>query len=504
VNNVTKNIRRTVVLVLVVLSAANSLMVLAADSPSTWAADQVNKAINAGIVPTALRSDYTKTITRAEFCALAVAMYERIRGEITGRTKFDDTTDVNVEKMAAVGVVDGIGNNNFAPNDNLNREQAATMLSRLASALGKPFSSQESAFSDNSNISSWAIKEVGEVQAAGIMTGTGNNTFSPKDAYTREQSILTMFRLYDALTVIISVKNMSLIDNRLTIAMPQASYDAEMSTSIMSAAASNQEYTRIFFDRDEARMVVYAYELFLYSGGDITEDAEWLIDAWTEDDGIEYYLSDIATINNIEMAIIKRPELDTSAEAIFLSSALIKMPDDTLINVSFYVNPAMLVNMPYCVYITEYLMQMIYIGERKMDTSAHSVKMWSYEFETQKDYIVTVNTGVDFDVFYITKIVTRNENQPGMGIYIGGHPSGGGAPSGVSYETIPDIIFGAAIEWVSYERNGIKRMETVFSIPGSDYFMMHIFMSAYDDKDLDDMLKIVRSLKTTGRLYPGR
>jgi len=497
VNNVIKNIRRVVVLVLVVLFLANSLTVLAADSPSSWASDQVNKAITAGIVPAVLRSDYTKTITRAEFCALAVAMYERIKGEIPGRTKFNDTTDVNVEKMAAVGVVDGIGNNNFGPNGNLNREQAATILSRLASALGKPFQAQESTFSDNSNISSWAIKAVGEVQAAGIMTGTGNNNFSPKAAYTREQSILTIFRLYDALAVIISVKNMSLIDNRLTIAMPEGSYDAEMSYSIMSAAASSQEYTRIFFDRNEARMVVYAYELFLYSGGDIAEDAKWLIDAWSENDGAEYYLTDIATINDIEMAIIKRSELDTSAEAIFLSNALIKMPDDTLINVSFYVNPAMLSTMPYCVYISEYLMQMIYIGDRKMDTSAHSVKMWSYEIETQNDYIVTVNSGIDFDVYYITKIVTRNESQPGMGIYIGGHPSGGGAPTGVSYEIIPDKVFGEAVEWVSYERNGIKRMETVFVIPGSDYFMMHIFISAYDEKDLDDMLKIVHSLKNT-------
>ena len=495
--NSNKSIRRIIVLVLVVLSAANSLTVLAADTPSTWAADQVNKAINAGIVPTSLRSDYIKPITRAEFCALAVAMYERIRGEITGRTKFNDTTDVNVEKMAAVGVVNGIGNNNFAPNGTLNREQAATMLSRLASALGKPFPMQESTFSDNSNISSWAIKAVGEVQTAGIMTGTGNNNFSPNDAYTREQSILTMFRLYDALDIVLYGKEMPLIDNRLTIAMPEGSYDAEMSTSIMSAAASSQEYTRIVFDRDEARMVVYAYELFLYSGGDIAEDAKWLIDAWSENDGTEYYLSDITTINNIEMAIIKRPELDTSAEAIFLSNALIKMPDDTLINVSFYVNLAMLGDMPYCVYISEYLMQMIYIGDRKMDTSAHSVKIWSYEFETQNDYIATVNTGIDFDVFYITKVVTRNENQPGMGIYIGGHPSGGAAPAGVPYETIPDKIFGEAIEWVSYERNGIKRMETVLSIPGSDYFMMHIFISAYDDKDLDDMLKIARSLKIT-------
>jgi hypothetical protein len=37
----------------------------------------------------------------------------------------------------------------------------------------------------------------GQMQATGIMGGVGNNTFAPKDPYTREQSIITIMRLYD-------------------------------------------------------------------------------------------------------------------------------------------------------------------------------------------------------------------------------------------------------------------------------------------------------------------
>ena len=36
----------------------------------------------------------------------------------------------------------------------------------------------------------------GKVQAAGIMSGVGDNTFSPQEPYTREQSIVTLMRLY--------------------------------------------------------------------------------------------------------------------------------------------------------------------------------------------------------------------------------------------------------------------------------------------------------------------
>ena len=125
-------------------------------------------------------------------------LYEYCTGsEITGRSVFIDTNDVNVEKMAAVGVVEGVGENRFDPDGLLRREHAATMLSRLANALGKPLPNHTATFADNADISPWAMEGAGQVQAAGIMGGIGNNTFAPKDPYTREQSIITMIRLWN-------------------------------------------------------------------------------------------------------------------------------------------------------------------------------------------------------------------------------------------------------------------------------------------------------------------
>ena len=169
-----------------------------AEAPSAWATEQVIIAISVGLVPDTLQSKYTQATTRAEFCALAVALYETVTGtEINGRTSFNDTTDINVQKLASLGVVSGVGNNNFAPDQKLTREQAATMLSRLSAAMGKPMPKQAPTFADNSSISPWAVDGVGEAQAAGIMSGVGNNLFAPMAEYTREQSIVTMMRLMD-------------------------------------------------------------------------------------------------------------------------------------------------------------------------------------------------------------------------------------------------------------------------------------------------------------------
>ena len=169
-----------------------------ADQPSSWAQAQVNEAISAGLVPDALQSSYTTPATRSEFCALAAELYETVLDtEITERATFTDTTDVNVEKMAGLGVVNGVGNGQFNPSGQITRQEAAALLSRLAQVMGHPLSGQTPDYADAAEISAWAAEAVGQMQAAGIMNGIEGNRFAPRDPYTREQSIMTVLRLYN-------------------------------------------------------------------------------------------------------------------------------------------------------------------------------------------------------------------------------------------------------------------------------------------------------------------
>jgi len=179
--------------------------------PSAWAVPFIEQAIELGLVPQELQSRYTQHITRAEFSALAVALYETVTGrEITGRLDiFRDTNDINVQKMAYLRVVSGIDVGVFAPNDAINRAQAAVMLARLANAIGQPLPLSAPTFVDvghfdvgipvTAGIYHWAFEAIGQVQAAGVMSGVGDNQFEPWNDYTREQSIVTMLRLFEIL-----------------------------------------------------------------------------------------------------------------------------------------------------------------------------------------------------------------------------------------------------------------------------------------------------------------
>ncbi len=169
----------------------------AEDTPSGWAQAGTWEAICAGLVPYQLQGAYRKEITRQEFCALAAAAYQAAGGrEDAGRMTFTDTTDPNMEKMGALGVISGVGGGRANPNGTLTREQAAVMLSSLARTLGKPLAEGSVSFTDSAQISAWASEAVGQVQAAGIMSGVGEGRFNPAGTYTREQSVLTLLSLF--------------------------------------------------------------------------------------------------------------------------------------------------------------------------------------------------------------------------------------------------------------------------------------------------------------------
>ena len=173
------------------------------DDASSWAQDGIAEALKKGFIPSDLQSNYTKVITRQEFCRMAVKWLEYAAGKpidtiLSERSlsrnsnAFIDTNNPDILAAFALGVTSGVGNNQFNPTGQFNREQAATMIMNTIRALGIDVSTPPpSNFTDMSEAATWAHAGIDFVRAHGIMQGTGNNNFSPRSLYTREQSIIT-------------------------------------------------------------------------------------------------------------------------------------------------------------------------------------------------------------------------------------------------------------------------------------------------------------------------
>ncbi len=173
--------------------------------PFGWLDDRAVSAGADGSMPSA---SYAAPISREDFCKLVIKLYQKVDKEAyralpdyyEGKELLPDFTDTRseaVRQLAYLGVITGTGDGRFDPDGKLTREQAATILSRLAGVLKIKLSAAAPAFSDNGSISSWASDAVGQMQATGIMGGVGNNQFAPQGTYSWEQSIVTLMRLYD-------------------------------------------------------------------------------------------------------------------------------------------------------------------------------------------------------------------------------------------------------------------------------------------------------------------
>ena len=57
----------------------------------------------------------------------------------------------------------------------------------------------EAGYADGGDIAGWAKGSVDFVAQANVMNGTGEGRFTPAGTYSREQSFMTIYRLYQAL-----------------------------------------------------------------------------------------------------------------------------------------------------------------------------------------------------------------------------------------------------------------------------------------------------------------
>lgn len=193
---------------------------------SEWAQSELEKANELGLIPESLKGkDLAQSITRAEFAAVSVKAYEAMSGTKALpaiSNPFMDTNDAEVLKAYNAGITAGVTAREFEPDTILNREQAATMLTRvfkkttmptwsLATDASHPLSyAKPAVFADDAKISDWAKESVYFMVVNNIIKGVGDNKFAPQNTTpaeeaegyanaTREQAIIIAVRMVENL-----------------------------------------------------------------------------------------------------------------------------------------------------------------------------------------------------------------------------------------------------------------------------------------------------------------
>lgn len=183
-----------------------------------WAFAEVTEAIKEELVPIGLQNLYLNNISRGEFCDTVVQALEAVTdkdikdmvAEKSGKSletwvsqyPLSDTSDENAVACFALGIVTGRDGGVFDPYAPITRQEAAAFLTRSAKVLGMDTANVGSAgFKDGESVGVWFKDAVNFVHKINVMGGVDAENFSPLGTYTREQSYVTNYRLFKAITV---------------------------------------------------------------------------------------------------------------------------------------------------------------------------------------------------------------------------------------------------------------------------------------------------------------
>ena len=138
-------------------------------------------------------------ITRAEFATMLV---KALGLNTTGTTgQFTDVTADAwyygaVNAAVSANLVSGTGDNQFAPNALITREQMAVMVTNALGTKAPATDGTElNVFSDSSSVSSWAVTGMDEAVKADIVGGMTTDTLAPQADATRAQAAAMIYKL---------------------------------------------------------------------------------------------------------------------------------------------------------------------------------------------------------------------------------------------------------------------------------------------------------------------
>lgn len=169
----------------------------------SWAEEEVSAMADLGLIPQALdNTDLRQNITRKVMCQMAMLSYEKYTGSKPEQPKehpFTDTTDPDIERAKAIGLVDGDGDGLFRPEDSLTRQEFFCFVTKFLRAIDYPitdelFGSLED-YADYKQISDWALEATSLCVGIGIVRGDGSGV-APQKLTKAEEAILMFSRAY--------------------------------------------------------------------------------------------------------------------------------------------------------------------------------------------------------------------------------------------------------------------------------------------------------------------
>ncbi len=172
-----------------------------------WAEDSINTLADKGIIKGTSETTFSpgNSITRADFAILLVRAFEKASDNTENFSDVSET-DYFARELAIArntGLVSGIGDNKFAPRENVKRCDMMLMVYRVLVSMNIELKKQNDKqiipyerYSDNAEVPEYAREAVSALIGAGLVNGKGDR-IAPNDYTTRAEAAVLLKRVLD-------------------------------------------------------------------------------------------------------------------------------------------------------------------------------------------------------------------------------------------------------------------------------------------------------------------
>jgi hypothetical protein len=166
-----------------------------------WAEEAINALADDGIIKGTSANTFSPAanITRADFAILLVRAFKLESDNAENFADVDDA-DYFAKELAIArntGLVDGIGENKYAPRNNITRQDMMVIVYRALTKLNVGFGIyDEPQYHDFATVAPYARDAVSALISAGLVNGK-NNLIAPTDYTTRAEVAVLIKRILD-------------------------------------------------------------------------------------------------------------------------------------------------------------------------------------------------------------------------------------------------------------------------------------------------------------------
>lgn len=173
-----------------------------------WAEMQITALANLGILNGKTDDEFypNDSVTRAEYTKMVCSAL-KIEPDKDADEKFEDVPESHwafayVAAAENEGIVNGVSDDEFAPDKTITRQEMATILYRAIDAKGKLMPDGiAKEFDDEKDIAKYAKTAVEKLSAAGVINGVSEKEFAPEETATRAQAACIIYQYFQAVGV---------------------------------------------------------------------------------------------------------------------------------------------------------------------------------------------------------------------------------------------------------------------------------------------------------------